>query len=241
MRACTLRSQLVAKVRASPNNGFPHEEQIGGTIYLSGTLANVCILTRKPPQIFNLRAHRHALLDQPGVCIYTYIQGSVTESAWDAPISMRKRKKESTLAEVEVAFNYGRRPPLASIRVPREFFNPQQIRVTRSTDGQRAMCMRASVCNVRVARLNRYVSTARPIEIVDRDGDRLVVFLFRFIDVSLSKLANSASSSLLATWKSFSALFFHHWNLIWARFLAERNNEKGTTASRRIEWFHIYS
>lgn len=137
MRACTLRSQLVAKVRASPNNGFPHEEQIGGTIYLSGTLANVCILTRKPPQIFNLRAHRHALLDQPGVCIYTYIQGSVTESAWDAPISMRKRKKESTLAEVEVAFNYGRRPPLTSIRVPREFFNPQQIRVTRSTDGQR--------------------------------------------------------------------------------------------------------
>lgn len=137
MRACTLRSQLVAKVRASPNNGFPHEEQIGGTIYLSGTLANVCILTRKPPQIFNLRAHRHTLLDQPGVCIYTYIQGSVTESAWDAPISMRKRKKESTLAEVEVAFNYGRRPPLASIRVPREFFNPQQIRVTRSTDGQR--------------------------------------------------------------------------------------------------------
>lgn len=55
--ACTQRSQLVAKVRASPNNGFPHEEQIGGTIYLSGALANVCILTREPPQIFNLRAH----------------------------------------------------------------------------------------------------------------------------------------------------------------------------------------
>lgn len=55
--ACTERLQLVAKVRALPNNGFPHEEQIGRAIYLSGAPANVCILTREPPEIFNLRAH----------------------------------------------------------------------------------------------------------------------------------------------------------------------------------------
>lgn len=35
-RACARYLQLVTKVRVPPNNGFAHEEQISGTIYLSG-------------------------------------------------------------------------------------------------------------------------------------------------------------------------------------------------------------
>lgn len=35
-QACTQYLQLVAKVRVPPNNGFAHEEQISGTIYLPG-------------------------------------------------------------------------------------------------------------------------------------------------------------------------------------------------------------
>lgn len=113
---------------------------------------------------------------------------------------------------------------VASIRPDsREFFNPRQIRVThRPTAGQAVRVYARAECNVRVARLNRYISTARPIEMVDRDRDRLVAFLFRFIDVSLSKLTNSPLRSF--SWKSFSALFFHHRNLISARFLAKHRN-----------------
>lgn len=113
---------------------------------------------------------------------------------------------------------------VASIRPDsREFFNPRQIRVThRPTAGQAVRVYARAECNVRVARLNRYISTARPIEMVDRDRDRLVVFLFRFIDVSLSKLTDSPLRSF--SWKSFSALFFHHRNLISARFLAKHRN-----------------
>lgn len=113
----------------------------------------------------------------------------MTESAWDAPISIRREKNQrcqkSKLRLITAT--------VASIRPDsREFFNPRQIRVThRPTAGQGVRVYARAECNVRVARLNRYISTARPIEMVDRDRDRLVVFLFRFIDVSLSKLTNS--------------------------------------------------
>lgn len=144
----------------------------------------------------------------------------MTESAWDAPISIRREKNQrcqkSKLRLITAT--------VASIRPDsREFFNPRQIRVThRPTAGQAVRVYARAECNVRVARLNRYISTARPIEMVDRDRDRLVVFLFRFIDVSLSKLTNSPLRSF--SWKSFSALFFHHRNLISARFLAKHRN-----------------
>lgn len=45
-QACTRYLQLVAKVRVPPNNGFAHEEQISGTIYLPGALCKcVCSYT----------------------------------------------------------------------------------------------------------------------------------------------------------------------------------------------------
>lgn len=48
VQACTQHLQLVVKVRVPPNNGFAHEEQISGTIYLSGALCEcVCSYTRK--------------------------------------------------------------------------------------------------------------------------------------------------------------------------------------------------
>lgn len=98
-RACTQRSQLVAKVRASPNNGFPHGEQIGGTIYLSGAPANVRILTREQPRIFNLRA----------CCrVRVHVRHAHRRTARDPPlaISMRNKKKERPPRRNGVAFNY---------------------------------------------------------------------------------------------------------------------------------------
>lgn len=106
MRACTLRSQLVAKVRASPNNGFPHEEQIGGTIYLSGTLAWTCVF---------LHANRLRYL----ICVHTDTPPlfSFPWSTWNQPADIhidgmwrsqrgmhrfpcgRKKEERSTLAE----------------------------------------------------------------------------------------------------------------------------------------------
>lgn len=86
-RACTQRLQLVAKVRASPNNGFPHEEQIGGAIYLSGALAYLCILTRE-------QALRYL------ICVHTITRAHVhTHELCGAmgcvpvAISMRNKKK----------------------------------------------------------------------------------------------------------------------------------------------------
>lgn len=168
----------------------------------------ICVHTDAPPLINLGRVHTYTECDGVSVgCTDFHTEG-----------------KKSTFPEVQVAFNYGRRPVVASIRPDsREFFNPRQIRVThRPTAGQAVRVYARAECNVRVARLNRYISTARPIEMVDRDRDRLVVFLFRFIDVSLSKLTNSPLRSF--SWKSFSALFFHHRNLISARFLAKHRN-----------------
>lgn len=128
MRACTLRSQLVAKVRASPNNGFPHEEQIGGTIYLSGTLAWTCVFLHANRLRYLICMHTDTppLLSFPWSTWnggYTH-RRNVTESAWDAPISMRKKKRREINVgrEVEVAFNYGRRPLLHRYdRIPENF------------------------------------------------------------------------------------------------------------------------
>lgn len=129
-RAHTQRSQLVAKVRASPNNGFPHEEQIGGTIYLSGALANVCILTREPPRIFNSRAHRCARA--PSRHSRTRSRVRRGRIAWDAPISMRGEKKRRAASKSHLITPVGH---AASILRPdsEEFFHSRQIRATRST------------------------------------------------------------------------------------------------------------
>lgn len=46
VEACARYLQLVVKVRVPPNNGFAHEEQISGTIYLSDApCESVCSCT----------------------------------------------------------------------------------------------------------------------------------------------------------------------------------------------------
>lgn len=166
----------------------------------------ICVHTDAPPLINLGRVHTYTECDGVSVgCTDFHTEGKKSVQ------TCQKSKLHLITATV------------ASIRPDsREFFNPRQIRVThRPTAGQGVRVYARAECNVRVARLNRYISTARPIEMVDRDRDRLVVFLFRFIDVSLSKL-NSPLRSF--SWKSFSALFFHHRNLISARFLAKHRN-----------------
>lgn len=92
---------------------------------------------------------------------------------------MRNKQKKKATTKLHLITAVGH---VASIRPDcGEFFNPRQIRVTGST--ARGLCTFVSRDSIGIV--------ARPIEIADRDRDRLVVFLFRFIDVSLLELTSA--------------------------------------------------
>lgn len=131
----------------------------------------ICVHTDTP-----VDARERALLPQD---TYTCTKGRNNVGCTDfhAKQAKKKKKKATTKLHLITAVDH-----VASIRPDSgEFFNPRQIRVTGST--ARGLCTFVSRDSIGIV--------ARPIEIADRDRDRLVVFLFRFIDVSLLELTSA--------------------------------------------------
>lgn len=128
----------------------------------------ICVHTDTP-----VDARERALLPRD---TYTCTKGQNNVGCTDFHAKQAK-KKATTKLHLITAVGH-----VASVRPDSgEFFNPRQIRVTGST--ARGLCTFVSRDSIGIV--------ARPIEIADRDRDRLVVFLFRFIDVSLLELTSA--------------------------------------------------
>lgn len=129
----------------------------------------ICVHTDTP-----VDARERALLPRD---TYTCTKGQNNVGCTDFHAKQAKKKKATTKLHLITAVGH-----VASVRPDSgEFFNPRQIRVTGST--ARGLCTFVSRDSIGIV--------ARPIEIADRDRDRLVVFLFRFIDVSLLELTSA--------------------------------------------------